>query len=289
MFLSVIVLSFNTLELLKQCIELLEIQLNKNFSSNAEYEIIVVDNGSTDGSADWVKNRRGIVPLLLKENVGFGGGNNKGLTLKSGEYTLLLNSDVLLKDDVDLKNAAAFLAKDKKRGALTIPLKLSDGTLDPANHRGFPTPWNAFCYFSGLEKVSSLFGGYHLTHLDKTTIHEIDCPNAAFFLAKSDVLKQIGGFDEDYFMYGEDIDLCYKMKEAGFSIWYYPKFAAYHIKHQSGLKTTNNSVRSETKKHFYSTMLLFYEKHYKDKYNPFMFQIVKGGIYILKFLAHIRH
>ncbi|MEK9179642.1 MAG: glycosyltransferase family 2 protein, partial [Patescibacteria group bacterium] len=249
---SVIVLSFNTLPLLKECLGLLQGQLKEGV------EILVVDNASTDGSVEWLQTQNTIKTIYLKENVGFGKGNNMGLRLATGKYTLLLNSDVLLKDKIDFQELISFLEKDEKRAtsnynitsisdedvaqgivaidkstngrrtipkaALTVELKLSDGTRDPANHRGFPTPWNAFCYFTGLEKLSSLFGGYHLTSKDMTSVHEIDCPNAAFFLVKTDILKSIDGFDEDYFMYGEDIDLCYRIKEMGYSIWYYPKF-----------------------------------------------------------------
>lgn len=273
--LSVIVLSFNTLPLLQECIQLLQKQLT------VEHEIIVVDNGSTDGSVEWLQEQVGIKIIYLKENVGFGKGNNIGLKSATGKYTLLLNSDVLLKDEIDFQELLSYLEGDKKRGALTVELKLSDGSRDPANHRGFPTPWNAFCYFSGLERLSPLFGGYHLIDRNMSEIHEIDCPNAAFFLVKTDVLKSINGFDEDYFMYGEDIDLCYRIKEKVYSIWYYPKYIAYHIKHQSGLATKNNDVRKETRKHFFSTMQLFYEKHYRKKYNPLVYGVIKLGILLL--------
>lgn len=278
MTLSVVVLSFNTLSLLQECLKLLQNQLKDG-------EIIVVDNGSTDGSAEWLQKQVGIKTIYLKENVGFGKGNNIGLKEVTGEYTLLLNSDVLLKEKIDFQELTDYLSAEEKRAALTVELKLSDGTRDPANHRGFPTPWNAFCYFLGLEKLSPLFGGYHLTSCNMSEIHEIDCPNAAFFLVKTDVLKSINGFDEDYFMYGEDIDLCYRIKEKGYSIWYYPKFTAYHIKHQSGLATKNDEVRKETRKHFFSTMLLFYEKHYKKKYNPIVYYLVRWGITLLQYLS----
>ena len=150
-----------------------------------------------------------------------------------------------------------------------MSVRLENGRLDWASHRGFPTVWNAFTYYSGLEKIfspwpllSKFFGGYHLTHLDLNTIHEIDSPNAAFYLTRMSILDEIGGFDTSFFMYGEDLDLSYRIKKLGYKIIYYPLFQVTHLKYQSGLKRGVKKTEVETKGHFYEAMKIFYDKYF---------------------------
>jgi GT2 family glycosyltransferase len=194
---------------------------------------------------------------------------------------------VYLKVKVDFKELIEFLEQGENRGALTIKLKLPNGQLDWASHRGFPTPWRAFCYFSKLEHISKntflnrLFGGYHLTHESLETIHKIDSGTAAFLLVKRTVLKHLGGFDPDYFFYGEDLDLCYRINMLGYSVWYYPKYSAVHLKYQSSKKSGNKQTQSKTRKMFYQTMLTFYNKHYQKKYPRVLGGAVALGVKLL--------
>jgi GT2 family glycosyltransferase len=287
MKLSVIIVSYNAIQVLKQCVALLEKRLQENFKST-ESEIIVVDNNSTSGNQNWLQKQKKLKSVFLKENIGFGQANNIGLKLAKGQYILFLNSDVYIKEKINFVQLIDFLASDQKKAGLTIKLVLPDGKIDPASHRGFPTPWNAFTYFSQLEKLTKktalakFFGGYHLTQCNLNTIHKIDSPTAAFYLLKKNILDKLKGFDPDYFFYGEDLDLSYRIKQLSYSIWYYPKYTALHLKYQSGKKSLNQADRTKAKRLFYETMLIFYEKHYKTRYPRFVNYLVKSGVKAIK-------
>ncbi|HLL60981.1 MAG TPA: glycosyltransferase family 2 protein, partial [Candidatus Nitrosocosmicus sp.] len=212
--LSIIIVSFNTKDLTVQCLK----KLNESLEKEAlRYEIIVVDNGSIDGSVNTIKNLKlkikNFIFIENKNNLGFGAANNVGLKRAQGKFILFLNSDVMI-DKISWKNILEYMQNNPNIGALTTKVILSNGKLDMACHRGFPTIWRSFTYFSKLEKLvgslpvlSTVFGGYHLLNKDLNTTHEIDSPTGAFFLSRYDVLSKIKGFDEDYFMYGEDLDL----------------------------------------------------------------------------------
>lgn len=282
--LSIIIVSYNTLDVTRQCFEHLEKSLLK--SPSISTEIILVDNNSTDGSVEMLKNCRSdnknieVKSLSLQENVGFSKGNNNGLTLATGKYVLFLNSDVYVQD-VNFADLIHYMDEHEKIGVLTVRVELPDGNIDPASHRGFPSLWNAFTYFSKLEKfftpiplLNRFFGGYHLTHLDLKNIHEIDSPTGAFYLTRLDILKKIHGFDEDYFMYGEDIDLSFRIKELGYSVVYYPLFTVIHLKHRSGLQTDKIRIQKKTGNHFFEAMGIFYNKHLAKKGNRLQNMIV---------------
>jgi len=290
MKLSVIIVSYNAKKVLVKCLSLLGKRLSENFF-DSESEIIVVDNNSKDGAKEWLgKHTDRYKTAFLKENIGFGRANNVGLQLAAGDYILYLNSDVCLEESIDFEELFEFLEQNKTRAGLTIKLVLPGGQIDPASHRGFPTPWNALTYFSQLETLTKNtplakpFGGYHLAHLDLTTIHRIDSPTAAFFLLKKKVVNHLGGFDPDYFFYGEDLDLSYRIKQLGYSIWYYPKYTARHLKYQSGKQAQSQTDQKKAKQMFYETMLTFYQKHYQKKYPKPVSWLVKKGVSGLKLL-----
>jgi len=237
--LSVIILSYNTRELLRKClksvfksIECGVQSIDKNQpklqtqTSKFSFEVIVVDNASTDGSGQMVKSNFPRVKLIENpENYGFTKGNNIGIKSSTGKYLLLLNSDTTVLPDT-FKTMLDFMERNPKVGVATCRVEFPDGTLDPACHRGFPTPWNAFTYFSRLEKLfpkTKLFGGYHLGWKDLNKIHEIDTPTGAFYLIRRRVIEKVGILDERYFMYAEDIDLSYRVKNAGWKIMFVPK------------------------------------------------------------------
>lgn len=284
--LSIIIITYNTQELTLSCLASI-----LNAKIGVSHEIIVVDNNSSDNTVREIQNfkksnsRFRIKLILNHENIGFGQANNIGIKQAEGRYVLFLNSDVLIKD-VDFIKLISYMDMNQKVGGLTVRVALSNNADDKAAHRGFPTPWRSFCYFTGLEGLFSkvpffnrYFCGYHLCNKDKRYIHEIDSPSGAFFLARTDVLHNINGFDKDYFMYGEDLDLSYRMKKIGYAIIYYPDFWVLHLKYQSGLKNKNRKIKRSISKHFYEAMRLFYQKHYERQYprllNSFIYSLIE--------------
>lgn len=276
--LSVLILSYNTEDLTRQCLDALTASLSQ---TKLQSEIIVIDNASSDGSPQMLaeykkKHHSDRVQLIVeynRKNNGFTGGNNQALVLATGKYILYLNSDVII-DNMDFSVLLAYLEDHEQVGGLTVEVMLPTGKLDPACHRGFPTPWNAATYFLKLEKlfgtvpgINRLVGGYHMTYRDMRKIHEIDAPAAAFYLTRKEIVDKLKGFDADnFFAYGEDIDLTYRTKELGYSIIYYPHFRVIHHKWSSGLKSKDPVVRHRTQMYFNSAMKTFYKKHYDKKY-----------------------
>ncbi len=283
---SVVIVSYNTKDLTLQCITKLQKALTK---SNLQSEVIIVDNNSHDGSQEELRkiaNNRDIKVLCNVDNSGYGKANNLGVALSEGRYILYLNSDVLVPEELNFKALIKDMDLHPLYGALTVRVQLPSGQIDPASHRGFPTVWRSFCYYAGLEKLTSripilnkIFGGYHLTHLPLNTKHEIDSPTGAFFLVKKDILDTLKGFDEAFFMYGEDIDLAYRIKRLGYSIIYDPVYTILHLKYQSGLKKTNDTkAQKKTHSYFYNSMVIFYKKHYEKHYPKWISSLVYSAI-----------
>lgn len=281
--LSVIIVSYNTAETTKQTIESLLESLQRP-TINSTYEIIVIDNASSDNSVEvlkeMAKKNKSIHLIESKENLGFAKGNNRALEKATGKYVLYLNSDVII-GDVNFDGIIDNLNTNKSLGAYTVRVNLPNGNIDPASHRGFPTVWRSFCYYAGLEKtlgklplIGFLFGGYHLVGSNMKTSHGIDSPSGAFFLTRKEILDKLGGFDEDFFMYGEDIDLAYRIKELGYEIVYDPEYAVTHLKYSSGLKNSDKVVQKKIKNAFYDAMKIFYRKHYINKYPSFITKLV---------------
>jgi len=286
--LSIIILNYNTKKLLQNL-------LSSIFNSDIKkinLEVIVVDNASKDKSIAMVRTTFSRVKLIVnKNNLGYSKGNNIGAEKAEGKYLLFLNSDTKVFSNTLVK-MLAFMEENKSAAAATCYLQLNNGKLDPACHRGFPTPWGALTYFSGLEKLfprSRIFSQYHLgwKNLEKT--HQVDVISGAFFMIRKEIFNKVNGIDEDYFMYGEDIDLCFRIKKLGYKIYYYPKTKIIHYKKQSGREKTNGkkitqkeiNIRRITRKHFYETMKLFYDKNYQDKYPYFLRKLVLLGIYLV--------
>jgi len=271
-FLSIIIVSFNTRLITLKCLR----HLKNNFKKYPlDYEIIIVDNGSIDGSIQMLKeeqkNWTNLQLILSKKNLGYGKANNLGVQKSKGQYVLYLNSDAII-NDIDFRDLVNIFEAQPQIGALTVKVVLKNGEIDPASHRGFPTLWRSFCYFIGLEKLfyrtfllNKLFGGYHLTNRNLSTVHEIDAGTGAFFLTKKEIIDRIGGFDKDYFAYGEDIEMAYRIKELGYKILYYPLWQVLHLKYSSGLKKNDKKTREMTRFHFYQAMKIFYTKHYAKK------------------------
>jgi len=268
--LSIIIVSFNTKSLTQQCLDSLIKSLRQ--TPNVTVEIIVIDNGSNDGSVELLKKYAKKYPSLLSviynsQNAGFARANNEALAIAQAKYILFLNSDVTV-NEVNFEDLVYYLNQNDNVGVLTVKVILPSGKLDWACHRGMPTIWRSLTYFSKLEllfskipKLRKYFGGYHLKHLDLNTIHEIDSPSGAFYLTRKSILDKTGGFDTRFFMYGEDLDLSYRIKKLGYKVIYYPLFSVIHYKYQSGLKRGIKSTEFKTKDHFYEAMKVFYDKH----------------------------
>ncbi len=285
---SIIILNYNTKKLLQNL-------LTSIFASDLnglKIEVIVVDNASEDNSSRMVKDKYPQVKVIVnKENLGFSKGNNVGVKKAKGKYLLFLNSDTRLESDT-LKKMFKFLENKKEASAATCYLSLANGKIDPACHRGFPTPWAALTYFSGLEKLfpkSKAFSQYHQTWRGLNKVYPIPVISGAFFMIKKDVFNSIGGFDEDYFMYGEDIDLCYRLNEKGHKIYFYPHTKAIHLKRQSGRQKKLSKIniqkeliiKKKTSNYFFDTMKLFYNKHYLKKYPKWLRRPILLGIFLM--------
>lgn len=283
MKLSIIIVNYNTYDLTKQTIESI-IKEHHNFN----YEVILVDNASSDGSINKLQDTfRNIVTtqrlriIINKDNLGFAKANNIGIKFARGKYILLLNSDTVLKENC-LEKCIAKMEKDKNIGALGCKVILANGELDHACKRGFPTPKASLYYFLKLHiKNPSKYGQYNALHLREDDIGEVDCLTGAFMLMPKLIFDKVGGLDEDFFMYGEDIDLCYKIKELGYKILYYPEAQIIHYKGGSSKKK-----RSKVIYDFHQAMWIFYKKHYYKKYNFAVTFLVSIGIG-LKYLVQI--
>lgn len=279
--LSIIIVNYNTKDLLIQCLESVA-QATKDL----DVEIIVVDNGSTDNSVE--ESKRFQVKLIEnKKNLGYAAGNNVGIKQAQGKYILLLNSDTLVEKET-IPKMLKFMEENPKVGVASCRVELPDGSLDPACHRGFPTPWASLTYFLGLEKLfpkSTIFGQYHLGFLLMDKPHEIDSPSGAFYLVRHEVIEKVGLLDEDYFMYGEDLDWSYRIRQAGFKIMYYPGVKIIHYKKQSGRAKEDGEVKKETTKYFYDTMKTFYKKNYEKKNNFLVNWLMRSGINLKKWTS----
>lgn len=290
---SVIIVNFNTSPILKECIENLQ---KMPASLKGAVEIIVVDNGSTDNSVEMVKNSFPGVILVEAENNGLAVGSNLGMEKASGEYILFLGSDAFPEPGV-IEGMVDYMDERDKIGIATCKLVTRDGNPDMDAHRGFPTPWAAITHFAYLNRLfprSKIFNQYFLGWKDLNKPHQIDLCISHFMLVKRKVFDEVGRWDETYFLYGEDVDLCYRVKEAGWEIWYLPQWKAVHYKGVSvGIRKESADITraSEETKRLISgktteAMKNFYNKHYSLKYPKAVTGFVILGIILLgKFRA----
>ena len=255
--LSIIIVNYNVKYFLEQCLCSV-----LNACKNIEAEIFVVDNQSADGSEDFFKGRFSNVNFIWnKENVGFSKANNLGLKRAVGKYILFLNPDTILPEDC-LEKCLAFFREDQNIGAMGVRMIDGSGLFLKESKRGFPSSLTALYKLSGLTALfpnSKIFGRYYLVHLDQHSNHEVDVLAGAFMLVKNAVLETTGGFDERFFMYGEDVDLSYRIQKAGFKNIYFAETTIIHFKGESTKKESLHYVRL-----FYGAMSLFVKKHYSS-------------------------
>jgi len=285
---SIIIISFNTKDLTVACLE----SIQKTVGENVSHEVIVVDNASRDGSVERIKDQKSKIKNLKiienKQNLGFSKANNIGVKEAIGRYILFLNSDTIVHEN-SVERIVEFMNQNEKAGAATCRVDLSNGLLDDASHRGFPTPWNSFAHFSGLSKLfpkSRLFSGYSLGWKDFKTTHEIDALAGAFMVVRKTAGDEVGWWDEDYFWYGEDIDFCYRLKQKGWKIYFVPAVSILHYKGASGgikkesasVSTADEKTKQNATKARFEAMRIFYKKHYVKKYPSFVTWLILKGI-----------
>ncbi|WP_281890057.1 glycosyltransferase family 2 protein [Paenibacillus sp. YYML68] len=269
--LSIIIVNYNTCDLTIACLQ--SVLRSRTWS---EYELIVVDNNSVDSSVEQIRMKCPQLTLIANDqNLGFAKANNQAMRIAKGRYILLLNSDTVVQPDT-LQTMLDFMEANPTVGAAGCKVVLPDGSLDKACRRGFPTPSASFYYAFGISKLfpnSARFNQYQLTHLDPDKDYPVDCLVGAFMMVRREVIDQVGMLDEDFFMYGEDIDWCYRIKEAGWGIHYYPYTQITHYKGASSRRKPFKIIYE-----FHRAMYLFHRKHFSKKYSPFVNFFVYTGI-----------
>ncbi len=278
MKLSVIIVNYNVKYFLEQCLNSV-----RRASEGMEVETWVVDNSSVDGSVKMMREKFPEVLLIEnKENVGFSRANNQAIRQSQGEYVLLLNPDTIVEDDT-FRKVIAFMDAHPDAGGLGVKMIDGKGNFLPESKRGLPTPVVAFYKIFGLSKIfpkSRIFGRYHLGFLDRDQIHEVDILSGAFMLMRKSVLDKTGLLDETFFMYGEDIDLSYRINLAGYKNYYYPETRIIHYKGESTKKGSINYVFV-----FYNAMIIFARKHFSQKNARLFSMLINVAIYFRATLA----
>ena len=279
MNLSIIIVNYNVKEFLQNLIHSIH-----KAAQNLSYEIIIVDNASDDGSVDFIKEKFPDVKLFANQkNLGFSKANNIGLAESKGEYILLLNPDTIVSEDT-FEKMISFFNETKDAGLAGCKILNSDGSLQLACRRSFPGPWTSFCKVSGLSNLfpkSKLFARYNLTYLDENKTYEVDAISGSFMMFPRKIYEEIGGLDEQFFMYGEDLDFCYRIQKYGQKVYYFHDTQIIHYKGES----TKRSSLDETKI-FYSAMHLFVKKHLSSSFLvEFILRIAIGLREFIAFMA----
>jgi len=245
--------------------------------------VFVVDNNSIDGSVEMVRQKFPQVILIEnKDNAGFSRANNQALKLAKGEYHLLLNPDTIVEEDT-FSQVVAFMDTHSDAGGLGVKMIDGKGNFLPESKRGLPTPKDAFYKIFGLSRLfpkSKKFGRYHLSYLDPEEIHEIEILSGAFMLMRKEALDKVGLLDEAFFMYGEDIDLSYRIVLGGYKNYYFPKTRIIHYKGESTKKSSVNYVFV-----FYNAMIIFARKHFSSKNARIFSFLINLAIYFRAGLA----
>ena len=278
--LSIIIVTHNVLGLLRTCLASV---YASDFSRG--FEVFVVDNG-TDDSLEMVANEFPQAQRILgSPHIGFAAGNNLALPQTRGRYLVLLNPDTELPPDA-LSQLHATMEAQPLWGVVGPKLLRADGTLDLACRRSFPTPWNALMKASGLAKRfprSRVTAGYNLTYLDPDECHPLDAVVGAFMFIRREALAQAGTLDDTFFMYGEDLDLCYRIKQAGWQVWYWPLVAVRHLKGESSRQRPGRMTFE-----FFRSMHLFFVKHQAQRYPRILSAVVILAIWLFFAAAMLR-
>ena len=281
--LSVIILNYNTKELLSDCLNSV-----KKYMDEVPMEVIVSDNSSTDGSPDMIKKNFPWVKYVEGPNEGFSKGNNRAKSLVQGEMVLFLNPDTVVHKDVFAKTVR-YLEEHPKVGAVTCKLVLANGEMDKDIRRRFPTPWVSF-----QKLVLGRSRYYYYEDIPESSTHEVEAIQGAFFLTYKKLLDKVGWFDERYFFDGEDVDLCFQINKAGYTLVYYPDVYITHLKGVTKGKVKKwrhkltDAQRKKLRLAGVHSMELFYRKNLWKKY-PLLFNyFVILGINLFKVIRYVR-
>ncbi|MCF8224514.1 MAG: glycosyltransferase [Bacteroidales bacterium] len=281
MDLSVIIVNYNVKYFLEQCLHSV-----KKAAEGLDTEVFVVDNNSVDGSCNHIRDKFPWVRLIEnRENIGFSKANNLAIKQSKGKYILLLNPDTVIEENT-LSKCFHFMEDHPDAGALGVKMIDGSGHFLPESKRALPTPWVAFYKIFGLSGLfpgSRKFGKYHLGYLDKEEIHEVEVLAGAFMFLRMITLSKTGYLDEDYFMYGEDIDLSHRINLAGYKNYYYPETTIIHYKGESTKKGSLNYVMV-----FYQAMIIFAKKHFSRRNIRIFSLIINLAIYLRASLALLR-
>lgn len=278
MDLSIIIVNYNVKEFLQNLLHSIARAVQ-----NISTEIIVVDNASDDGSAEFIKEKFPEIKLIVNEkNLGFSKANNIGIKDSSGNYILLINPDTIVSEDT-FQKMIKFFKENPESGMAGCKILNPDGTLQLACRRSFPGPWTSFSKVTGMSTLfpnSKIFARYNLTYLDEDQTYEVDAISGSFMMMKREALEKVGGLDEQFFMYGEDLDICYRIQKAGYKVFYVHSAQIIHYKGES----TKRSSIDETKI-FYDAMKLFVKKHLSSS---FLVEIIlTSAITLRKFFAFL--
>ena len=267
MKLSVVIVNYNVRLLLEECVKSVEKALD-----GIEGDIFVIDNNSSDGSVEYIRERFPKVHIIAnKENLGFARANNQAIRMTDAEYILLLNPDTVVYENT-LRGCLDFMDANPEAGGVGVRMLTREGKVAPESRRAVPTPWVAFL------KMLGLTSRYYMSHLPWDKPGRIEVVSGAFCMLRHKALDQIGLLDEDFFMYGEDIDLSYRLLKGGWQNWYLP----YDIIHYKGESTQKSSFRYVHV--FYQAMLIFFRKHYSHL--SFLISLpIQTAIYFRAFMA----
>lgn len=275
---SIVIVNYNVKDFLEQCLISI-FKAKRNFS----LEIFVVDNASTDGSVDYLSPIFTNVKFISStENLGFSKANNIAIKQATGKYLLILNPDTILAEDT-LEAMYNYMEQHPEVGISGCKVLNSDGTFQVACRRGFPTPWTSFCKLFGLQKLfpkSKLFARYNQTFRSENESYYIDAVIGAFMFCDTKLIQELGGFDEVYFMYGEDLDLCRSVQLAGRKVAYFSETSIIHFKGESTRRSSINEI-----KHFYESMRIFAKKHFA--YSTLFLLFLQLGINSRLFIAKL--
>ncbi|MFZ2663879.1 MAG: glycosyltransferase [Patescibacteria group bacterium] len=301
---SILISNTSTCDVLRLCLQNLEKIKKEEYP---ELEVIVADNSSRDGSVCMMKVEFPWVKIIVIPNNGLAASLNFALKVAVGDYYLYLGTDGFPKEGT-VKGLVKYFEDPKnfKVGAAAVKLLLRNGKQDMDGHRGLVTPWTSFTHFTKLEKLfpkSKLFNGYFLTYKNLNEEHEIDTCITHFFFVRKEIQNQVGTWDEDFVVYGEDLDMCYRIKKMGWKIMYLPQFAAEHWKGVSvgrketldvktadvnvelrGVDYTKGELRIQMRILSTKAMSLFYNKHLRKKYPFFITWFVMITIKIMTVL-----
>jgi O-antigen biosynthesis protein len=278
---SVIIVSYNVRFFLEQCIKSVY-----RAAGDIPIEVFVVDNNSADGSCVMVRNQFPKVILIEnKDNTGFSKANNQAMRIAAGEYQLILNPDTVVEESTFTK-VLAFMDTHPEAGALGVRMINGKGTFLPESKRALPTPWVSFYKVFGLAALfprSRRFGQYHLGYLPQDEVNPVDILPGAFMFIRKTVLDKIGYFDETFFMYGEDIDLSYRIQLAGYKNYYFPETTIIHYKGESTKKASLNYVLM-----FYQAMIIFATKHFSKSNARWFSFFIRLSVYFRAAISMMR-